>query len=61
MKAVAHRPRDLDDIEAILAANPKLNLRRVRRWVREFAEALEMPEILTDLKTLLSQRRKWKK
>lgn len=61
MKAVAHRPRDLDDIEAILAANPRLNLRRVRRWVREFAAALSMPEILNDLEALLSQRRKRKK
>jgi predicted nucleotidyltransferase len=58
MKAVAHRAQDLADIEAILAAQPKLNLRRVRRWVREFAAALSMPEILNDLEALLSQRRK---
>lgn len=58
MKAVAHRPQDLADIEAILAAHPKLNLRRVRRWVREFAAALSMPEILTDLKVLLDKRHK---
>jgi len=58
MKAVAHRPQDLADIEAILAAHPKIKTRRVRRWVREFAAALEMPEILTDLEALLAQRRK---
>jgi hypothetical protein len=58
MKAVAHRLQDLADIEAILAAHPKMNLRRVRRWVREFAAALEMPEILNDLEALLSQRRR---
>ena len=58
MKAVAHRPQDLADIESILAAYPKVNSRRVRRWVREFASALEMPEILKDLEALLSQRRK---
>ena len=56
MKAVAHRPQDLADIEAILAAHPKLNLRRVRRWLREFAAALSMPEILNDLEALLSRR-----
>jgi len=61
MKAVAHRPQDLADIEAILSAHPKLNLRRVRRWVREFAAALSMPEILNDLETLLSRRKKKKK
>jgi predicted nucleotidyltransferase len=60
MKAVAHRPQDLADIEAVLAAHPKLNLRRVRRWVREFAAALSMPEILDDLEVLLSRGKKEK-
>ncbi|MDD2901682.1 MAG: nucleotidyltransferase [Syntrophales bacterium] len=58
MKAVAHRPQDLADIEGILAVHPKLNLRRVRRWVSEFSSALEMPEVLNDLEALLSQRKK---
>jgi len=57
LKAVAHRPQDLADIEAILAANPKINVRRVRRWVREFAAALSMPDILNDLEAMLSQRK----
>jgi hypothetical protein len=61
MKAVAHRPQDLADIEAILAVHPKLNLRRVRRWVQEFAAALSMPEIVSDLEALLAQRPKPKK
>ncbi len=58
MKAVAHRPQDREDIAAILMAHPRLNLRRVRRWVREFSAVLEMPEILNDLEALLSQKRK---
>ncbi|MEW5816644.1 MAG: nucleotidyl transferase AbiEii/AbiGii toxin family protein [Spirochaetota bacterium] len=61
MKAVAHRPRDLSDIEALLDAHPKLDLRRVRRWVREFSSALEMPEIMRDLETAITNRRKKKK
>jgi hypothetical protein len=61
MKAVAHRPQDLADIEAILASHPKLNLRRVRRWVPEFAAALEMPAIWHDLEALLAQRHKQRK
>jgi predicted nucleotidyltransferase len=61
MKAVAHRPHDLADIEAILAVHLRLNLRRERRWVQEFSEALSMPEIFHDLETLLSQRRKRRK
>ena len=61
LKAVAHRPRDLADIESVLDVHPKLNLRRVRRWVREFSTALEMPEILDDLETILARRRKRKR
>jgi hypothetical protein len=58
MKAVARRPQDLVDIEGIVAAHPRLNLRRVRRWVRNFAEALEMPELLHDLEAILAPGRK---
>ena len=58
MKAVANRPRDLADIEALLDAQRNLDLRRVRRWVREFAAALDRPSILSDLETALARRRK---
>jgi hypothetical protein len=61
MKAVAHRPRDLADIEGILATHARLDLRRVRRWVRDFAGVLEMPELLEDLEALLAQRPKRKR
>jgi Nucleotidyl transferase of unknown function (DUF2204) len=57
MKSVGHRPRDLDDIEAILAAQSTLKLTEMLNWVRKFAEALEMPEILTDLEALILKRR----
>jgi predicted nucleotidyltransferase len=60
MKAVAHRPQDLGDIESVLDAHPKLDIRRVRRRVREFSKVLEMPEILNDLETILARRRKRK-
>ncbi len=51
-KAVAHRPKDASDIEAILSAHPHLDLHRVRFWVREFAVVLERPQLLEDLETL---------
>jgi len=53
MKAVAHRERDLLDIEGLMAAHPDLDLKRVRRWVRSFADALEMPEIYDDMQQRL--------
>lgn len=53
MKAIAHRPQDMADITALVDANPKVNLRRIRRWVKEFSTALDAPDILNDLETLL--------
>lgn len=53
MKAVAHRPRDLADIESILDANPGLDLKRVRLWVKEFGRVLEMPELLEDVEKII--------
>lgn len=57
MKAVAHRLQDMADIEALLDANPRLNLRRIRRWVKEFSSALDAPDILSDLEGLLRRSR----
>ncbi len=56
MKAVAHRERDFGDIAGLLDTHPKLDLRRVRRWVREFAAALETPDLPAELEKLLSKR-----
>jgi hypothetical protein len=61
MKTVAHRARDLADIAGIVDAHPKLDWRRVRRWVRDFAAALEMPNLPAELEKLLPNRRKKKK
>jgi len=58
MKAIAHRPRDLADIESILDVHTKLNLRRIRKWVKEFSSAIEIPEILKDLENILARKRK---
>jgi hypothetical protein len=58
MKAVAHRERDLLDLEGLLATYPDLDVRRLRRWVRAFAEALEAPELYEDLQQRLARRRR---
>jgi predicted nucleotidyltransferase len=58
MKAIAHRARDLADIESILDTHSKLNLQRIRRWVGEFSTAINIPEILDDLERILARRRK---
>lgn len=53
MKAIAHRPKDLLDIEAIIATQPELDKERIRFWVQQFADLLEMPEMWDDLAGLL--------
>lgn len=46
-KAVAGRPRDLADIESvIMRQGKKLDTAYLRKWLKEFSDALEMPEIL---------------
>jgi predicted transcriptional regulator len=57
MKAIAHRARDLGDIEGIVAMHPRLDTVRIRRLVREFAEVLEAPEIVADLDRALGRAR----
>lgn len=58
MKAVAHRPRDDADIEGLLQANPKLDLRRVRRLLKDFSTALDQPEIAADFDRLVKRARR---
>lgn len=58
MKAIARRPRDIADIESVLDANPTLDRRFVRRWVKAFADVLEAPDIVEDLEALLGRRRR---
>jgi hypothetical protein len=48
MKAVARRPKDLQDIEGLLAAHPDADVAAVRQWVREFATAMSMSDMLDD-------------
>jgi hypothetical protein len=53
-KAVAHRPKDLADIQAILASHPNLDRARIKDWMRQFAQALDMPELWDDIAPWLS-------
>lgn len=45
MKAIAHRPKDLSDIQAIVASHPDLDKERIRSWVEQFGEALDEPDL----------------
>ena len=58
MKAVAHRPKDTIDIEAIIKSYPKLDKKRIEFWVQQFADILERPELWTDVAQLYAKQSK---
>jgi predicted nucleotidyltransferase len=53
MKAIAHRPKDLADIQAIAASHPDLYKERIRFWVEQFGDALDLLELWKDIEKLL--------
>lgn len=53
MKAVAHRPKDLADIQAIVASHPTLDKKRIQYWVEQFGEALDLPDLWNKISRLL--------
>ena len=55
MKAVARRPKDLQDIEGLLAAHPDADIAAVRQWVREFATAMTMSDMLDDFDKVVAR------
>lgn len=58
MKAVAHRPQDIEDIRGIVSVNPKLDVSHIRAQVQEFAKIMEMPELWTDISPLFPPTKK---
>jgi len=52
MKAVAHRPKDLEDIRTIIDKNPKMDIDRIKHWVTSFADALVIPDLWTDIEDM---------
>lgn len=55
-KAIAHRPRDILDIEELVKNNKKIDKKYIKKVVTEFSQNLENTEILADLKRLLRGR-----
>ncbi|MEN4011256.1 MAG: nucleotidyl transferase AbiEii/AbiGii toxin family protein [Chloroflexota bacterium] len=53
MKAVAHRPKDLADIQAIAASHPALDKKHIQYWVEQFGEALDLPDLWKMISRLL--------
>lgn len=53
------RPRFTQDIDAlaILAEHPEADLASARRWVREFASATAMSDLINDFERILERRK----
>jgi hypothetical protein len=56
LKAIAHRPKDLLDIREIVLNNPNLDIARIKHWVKEFADVLELPELWGQIEKILKQQ-----
>ena len=52
LKAVAHRPKDIEDIRILADKYPGLDKTRIEQWVKSFADALEMPALWDDIAEL---------
>jgi hypothetical protein len=61
MKAIAHRPQDIEDIRGIVLCQPKLNVGRIRKEVTALAHGLDMPDLWNDIAGLFMDKGKKKK
>jgi predicted nucleotidyltransferase len=53
MKAIAHRPKDLEDIRTIAENYPNMDVQRIEEWVKAFGEVLETPDLWNVINSLL--------
>lgn len=55
MKAIAHRPKDLEDIRTIAESYPSLDIKRIEQWVKAFGEAMEISDLWGMVSPLLNE------
>jgi predicted nucleotidyltransferase len=55
MKATAHRLKDLDDINELIALNPNLDRKHVLDELRPFADALDSPNLVEEIERMLQR------
>jgi hypothetical protein len=57
-KAMARRPKDVEDAQALLSMHRDIDLRRVRRRLRQLAALADEPEIERGLEALIASARR---
>lgn len=55
LKAVAHRPKDMEDIRILADKYPNLDIARIKQWTKSFAEVLEMPGLWDDIARMFKE------
>ena len=55
LKAVAHRPKDMEDIRILANKYPNLDTARIKQWVKSFADVLEMPRLWDDIAEIFKE------
>jgi len=53
LKAIAHRPKDMEDIRILADKYQNLDVARIEKWVKQFADVLEMPSLWDDIAGIL--------
>jgi hypothetical protein len=56
MKAIAHRPKDLEDIRILAIKYTNLEFTRIECWIKEFADLLGTPELWGKIEKILKQQ-----
>lgn len=56
LKAIAHRPKDLEDIRTIVDNYETLDTKRIENWVKSFAELMESPELWVQIEKILKRQ-----
>jgi hypothetical protein len=56
-KAIAGRPKDVEDAEALLVLHPRIDVGRARRRVAELADMADAPELVESFDAMLSRAR----
>jgi predicted nucleotidyltransferase len=55
MKMIAHREKDLRDIDNIMRVCQELDLERIKYWLHEFALVLETPELDSEFADMIQR------
>ena len=55
LKAIASRPKDLEDIRNLALTYPNMDRERIERWVREYGDLLETPDLWERTRVLLDE------